>query len=159
MEILKMINRIYRNALRSLSVLLVLMSFQVTAQAQGDDLIQSLTSQLGISGEQATGGAGAIFDYAKQNLSAEDFSSIAKGIPGMDDMLIMAPEPESSSTMGKVGSMLGSDSSLGGLAGLTSSFESLGLDADMVSKFMPIVSDYVGKMSGDQAMQLLQGLF
>jgi hypothetical protein len=53
----------------------------------------------------------------------------------------------------------GADSSLGGIAGLASSFESLGLDADMVSKFMPIVSDYAGSVSGDQAMALLQGLF
>jgi hypothetical protein len=155
-----MINRIYRNALRSLSVLLVLMSFQVTAQAQGEDLIQTLTSQLGISGEQATGGAGALFDYAKKNLSADDFGSIAKGIPAMDSMLMMAPEPENSSAMAKAGNMLGgADSSLGGMAGLAASFESLGLNADMVNKFVPIVSDYVGKMSGDQAMQLLQGLF
>ena len=155
-----MINRIYRNALRSLSVLLVLMSFQVTAQAQGEDLIQTLTSQLGISGEQATGGAGALFDYAKKNLSTDDFASIAKGIPAMDSMLMMAPEPENSSAMAKAGNMLGgADSSLGGMAGLAASFESLGLNADMVNKFVPIVYDYVGKMSGDQAMQLLQGLF
>jgi hypothetical protein len=160
MENLIMINRIYRNVLRSAFVLLVLMSFQATAQAQGEDLVQTLTSQLGISGEQATSGAGALFDYAKKNLSADDFASIAKVIPGMDSLLMMAPEPENSSAMGKASSMLGgADSSLGGMAGLASSFESLGLDADMVSKFVPIVSDYVGKMSGDQAMQLLQGLF
>ena len=114
----------------------------------------------GVSGEQATGGAGAIFDYAKDNLSADDFASIAKGIPGMDGLLAMAPEPESSSALGKASSMLGgADSSLGGLAGLASSFESLGMNADMVSKFVPIVSDYVGSVSGDQAMALLQGLF
>lgn len=155
-----MINRIYRNALRSLFVLLVLMSCQLTVQAQGEDLIQTLTSQLGISGEQATGGAGALFDYAKKNLSADDFASIAKGIPAMDSMLMMAPEPENSSAMAKAGNMLGgADSSLGGMAGLAASFESLGLNAEMVNKFVPIVSDYVGKMSGDQAMQLLQGLF
>jgi hypothetical protein len=156
-----MINRIFRNALRSVFVLLILTSFQVTAQAQGEDIIQTLTSQLGISGEQATGGAGALFDYAKKNLSADDFASVAKGIPGMDSMLIMAPEPENSSAIAKAGNMLGegADSSLGGMAGLAASFESLGLNADMVNKFVPIVSDYVGKMSGDQAMQLLQGLF
>ena len=149
-----------RIAIRCISVLLFLVWFQTSAQAQGPDLVQMLSSQLGVSGEQATSGAGAIFDYAKDNLSADDFSTIAKGIPGMDQMLEMAPEPENSSAMGKAGSMLGgADSSLGGLAGLASSFESLGLDADMVNKFMPIVSDYVGSVSGDQAVALLQGLF
>jgi len=149
-----------RIAIRCISVLLFLVWFQTSTQAQGPDLVQMLSSQLGVSGEQATGGAGAIFDYAKDNLSADDFSTIAKGIPGMDGMLEMAPEPENNSALGKASSMLGgADSSLGGLAGLASSFESLGLDADMVSKFMPIVSDYVGSVSGDQAMALLQGLF
>jgi hypothetical protein len=31
---------------------------------------------------------------------------------------------------------------LGGMAGLTSSFEKLGLTGDMVSKFTPIILDY-----------------
>jgi len=153
-------NSIYRKAIRTFSVLLLLVSFQATAQAGTSDLVGMLTDQLGVSSEQATGGAGAIFDYAKDNLSADDFSTIAKGIPGMDGLLGAAPEADTGSAMGKVGNMLGgSDSSLGGLAGLASSFESLGLSPDMVSKFAPIVSDYVGKMSGDQAMALLQGLF
>lgn len=155
-----MINRVCRNALRSACVLLLLMSFHTAAQAQVEDLVQTLSSQLGISGEQASGGAGALFEYAKNNLSPDDFATIAKGIPGMDSMLIMAPEPENSSAMGKAGNVLGdADSSLGGMAGLASSFESLGLNGDMVSKFVPIVTDYVGKMSGDQAKQILQGLF
>ena len=53
----------------------------------------------------------------------------------------------------------GSGGSLGGLTSLASSFESLGLDADMAQKFLPIVSDYVGAVSGDQAMAILKGLF
>lgn len=154
-----MTNTIRRTFIHHLAMLLFLLSFLTTAQAGGPDLVQMLTSQLGVSGEQATGGAGAIFGYAKDNLSADDFSSIAEGIPAMDDLLAMAPEPENSSALGKAGSMLGADTSLGGLAGLASSFDSLGLNADMVSKFVPIVSDYVGSVSGDQALALMKGLF
>ena len=154
-----MVKTLRRSSILSMAVLLFLLSFQTTVQAGGPDLVQMLTSQLGVSGEQATGGAGAIFGYAKDNLSVDDFSTIAKGIPAMDDLLAMAPEPENSSALGKAGSMLGADTSLGGMAGLASSFESLGLDAGMVSRFVPIVSDYVGSVSGDQAMSLLKGLF
>jgi hypothetical protein len=154
-----MAKTIRRTLIRSMAVLLFLLAFQTTAQAGGPDIVQMLTSQLGVSGEQATGGAGAIFGYAKDNLSVDDFSTIAKGVPGMDGLLAMAPEPENSSALGKAGSMLGADTSLGGLAGLASSFESLGLNADMVGKFAPIVSDYVGSVSGDQAMALMKGLF
>jgi len=146
--------------IRSMGVLLFMLTFQTTAQAAGSDLISMLTDQLGVSTEQAAGGSGAIFDYAKDNLSADDFSTIAKGVPDMDGLLSAAPTGESSSALGKASSMLGgSDSSLGGLASLASSFESLGLDADMVQKFVPLVSDYVGSVSGDQAMALLKGLF
>jgi len=155
-----MVHKLYRSFARNLTVLLLLLSFQATAQAEGPDLIQMLTSQLGISGEQASGGAGAMFQYAQENLDAADFATVAKGVPAMDEMIAMAPEPENSSALGKAGGALGGfDKSLGGMAGLASSFESLGLDADMVSKFLPIVSDYIGSVSGDQAAALLQGLF
>jgi hypothetical protein len=162
-----MVKKIRRTMFQSVAALLMMCAFQVSAFAEGPDLIQMLTSQLGVTGEQATGGAGAIFEYAKDNLDAEDFASIAKGVPGMDDMIAMAPEPENSSAMGEASSALsgaggglgGFDKSLGGLAGLASSFESLGLNADMVSQFAPIVSDYVGSVSGADAMSLLQGLF
>jgi len=155
-----MLQKYHRNFIRSVTAFLFLFSFHVTAQAQGPDLIQMLTSQLGVSGEQATGGAGAMFGYAKENLSADDFATIAQGVPGMDELIAMAPEPENSSALGKAGGALGGfDKSLGGLTGLASSFESLGLDADMVSQFLPVVSDYVGSVSGEQAAALLQGLF
>jgi len=138
--------------------LLLLLSIQ--ANAQVGDLVSSLTDQLGISSEKASGGAGAIFDYAKKNLSADDFSSIAKGIPGMDNLLGAAPKGDSSSMLGKASSMLGGEkSSLGGLASLASSFDKLNLDPEMVSQFLPIVYDYVGSASGEKAMGLLKGLF
>lgn len=143
---------------RCLAVLIVL--FCLPGPALASDLVAQLSDQLGISSEQVKGGAGAIFDYAKDNLSADDFATIASGIPGMDGLLGAAPKADSGSLTGKLGGMLSGDSgSLGGLAGLASSFESLGLDADMVSKFLPIVTDYVGSMSGDDAMALLKGLF
>lgn len=162
-----MTKNIRRTMLQGAAVLLMIGVFQVNAYAEGPDLIEMLTSQLGVTGEQATGGAGAMFEYAKNNLDAEDFTSIAKGIPSMDDLIDMAPEPENSSALGESSSALtsaggalgGFDKSLGGLAGLASSFESLGLNADMISKFAPIVSDYVGSVSGADAMSLLQGLF
>lgn len=142
------------------SISLLLLTFSLPAQAGSSDLVGMLTDQLGISKEQAAGGSGAIFDYAKDNLSADDFATVAKGVPDMDGLLSAAPKQESSSALGKASSMLGgSDSSVGGLASLASSFETVGLDADMVQKFLPIVSDYVGSVSGDQAMALLTGLF
>ena len=120
-------------------------------------LVDLLSSQLGVSKDQAEGGAGSIFQLAKQNLSVEDFSSIAKAVPGIDQMIGAAPKVEgSSSTLGGISSMMGSNK-LGGMAGLTSSFEKLGLTGDMVSKFTPIILDYVKNKGGEHAMSLLKG--
>jgi len=137
----------------------LLAAFSTIAQAQDQHLVGMLTDQLGVSQDQAAGGAGSIFSYAKDKLSADEFEQIARGVPDMNELLASAPESGSDSTLGKVGGMLGEDSSAGGLASLTSSFESIGLDADMVSKFMPIVNQYVGEVSGEQALGLLKGLF
>lgn len=145
---------------RHVTISLLLLSFSLSAHAGSSDLVGLLTDQLGISKEQAAGGSGAIFDYAKDNLSADDFATVAKGVPDMDGLLAATPKEESNSALGKASSMLGgSGGSLGGLTSLASSFESLGLDADMAQKFLPIVSDYVGAVSGDQAMAILKGLF
>jgi len=120
-------------------------------------LVDLLSSQLGVTKGQAEGGAGSIFQLAKKNLSVEDFSSIAKAVPGIDQMIGAAPKMEgSSSSLGNISSMMGSKK-LGGMAGLTSSFEKLGLSGEMVSKFTPIILDYVKNKGGEQAMNLLKG--
>ena len=119
-------------------------------------LADLLSSQLGVTKNQAEGGAGSIFQLAKQNLSVEDFASIAKAVPGIDQMMGAAPKMDgSSSSLGKMSSMMGSNK-LGGMAALTSSFEKLGLSSDMVNKFTPIILDYVQNKGGEHAMNLLK---
>lgn len=122
-------------------------------------LTDLLTSRLGVSKNQAEGGAGSIFQLAKQNLSAGDFSTIAKSVPGIDQMMGAAPKIEKSSgTLGGISSMMGNHpNKLSGITGLTSSFEKLGLNGDMVGKFTPIILDYVKNKGGEHAMSLLKG--
>lgn len=45
------------------------------------------SKQLGVSKSQANGGAGSIFQMVKQNLSVDDFSSIARVVPGIEKMM------------------------------------------------------------------------
>ena len=139
--------------------ILICLTVFTTAYAQDLGLVDLLSSQLGITKDQASGGAGSIFQLAKQNLNGEDFSSVAKAVPGIDKMMGMAPKvEESSSTLGRISSMFGSSSKkVGGIAGLTSSFEKLGLSGNMVDKFIPIILDYVNKNGGEKVMSLLKG--
>ena len=78
---------LFQSIARPFVILTLLMMAQTSVYAGGMDLVSSLTDKLGVSSEQATGGAGAIFGYAKDNLDADDFASIAEGIPGMDGLL------------------------------------------------------------------------
>jgi hypothetical protein len=72
-------------------------------------------------------------------------------------MIGAAPKVEgSSSSLKGISSMMGSNK-LGGMAGLTNSFEKLGLSGDMVNKFTPIILDYVKNKGGEHAMNLLKG--
>ena len=143
----------------SFTFFLICLTVFTPAHAQDLGLVDLLISQLGITKDQASGGAGSIFQLAKQNLNVEDFSSVAKAVPGIDQMMGAAPKVEgSSSTLGGISSMLGSSSKkLGGIAGLTSSFEKLGLSGNMVDEFIPIILDYVKKSGGENVMNLLKG--
>jgi hypothetical protein len=44
------------------------------------------------------------------------------------------------------------------LAGLVGNFSQLGLDADMVGKFVPVLLDFAQGAGGDTVMNLLQGV-
>ena len=114
----------------------------VGGSAGASPLISLLTSQLGVSNEQATGGASALFGLAKSNLSAGDFSTVSNALPGVGSLLGKAPA-----------------SSEGGLAGVAGQFSQLGMGSDMVGKFTPVVLGYAQSAGGDNVMNLLKGVF
>jgi hypothetical protein len=120
------------------------------------DLVSMLTQNLGVTPQQAQGGAGAIFDYAKGKLSSGDFSKVAAAVPGMDSLLSAAP-----ATGGAASSLTklpGSAGSLGGLSSLAEPFSKLGMNPDMVGKFVPEILSYVKSSGGDGVMKILQGV-
>jgi hypothetical protein len=135
--------------------LLCLLLISSTA-ISANELIQNLTNQLGITTEQATGGAGALFNLAKSQLTSEDFSQIAAAVPDIDNLIAAAPAVTESTT-GAVSSMLGSESGLGSLASLASSFSKLGLSSDMIGQFTPIVLDYLQQAGGTNLMEMTKG--
>ena len=146
--------------MRKLPFTLLLVCWIISTPAYAGDLglVDLLTNQLGVTKDQASGGAGSIFKLAKESLGDKDFGTIAEAVPGIDGMMDAAPKAEkSSSALGSVSSMLGGGSSkLGKTAALADSFNKLGLGTDMVGKFVPIVTDYVKEKGGKVAMDLLK---
>ena len=122
-------------------------------------LTDMLTRQLGISQQQALGGAGAIFQAAQGNMKPQAFTTLSQSIPGMNNMLNAAPViPDSISNMaGGVSSMMGgTGNALGNTASLATSFQQLNLSPDMVGQFIPIITDYVRNSSGQVTADLLR---
>ena len=128
------------------------------AKAADLGLVQLLTKNLGVTKKQATGGAGSIFNVAKQNMGADDFTKVAKAVPGINKMMAAAPKAEGTQGMlGGASSLIGGKaSSVAGVASLAGSCSQLGMKAGMVNAFMPIILDYVKAKGGEPLMNILQ---
>ncbi len=122
------------------------------------ELLQLLTSQLGVSEEQASGGAGLLFKLAQEKLSTGEFDQISNAVPGVDQLISSAPSSGGLAGMlgGLVSSFGGGAGQLGTLASLAGSFGKLNLDADMVGKFIPVVLSFVQSQGGGTVKSLLE---
>ncbi|KDM90365.1 DUF2780 domain-containing protein [Photobacterium galatheae] len=93
-------------------------------------LASMLTDQLGVSTEQAAGGAGALLSMAASQLSGDQASELTKLIPGSENLIDAIPAG--------LGGMLNNMDALGPV------FTALGLDAGMISQFVPIITQFLG---------------
>jgi len=112
-------------------------------KTQAPSLTGLLTSQLGVTDKQATGGVGSILTLAKEKLAAGDFAKVTKAIPGADRYVQQAK------TLGAV------RGKVGGMSGLNSALGRLGLSPDAAAQFTPTVVNFVGKVGGDKTKALL----
>ena len=149
--------------MRSLRVTLIAVGVMLVwngsaTMAQDMNLVTMLVQQLGVTETQAQGGAGAIFDLAKDKMQPQSFDQVAGAVPNMGSLLEAAPKEQTG-----LGGMFGGSSSifggatenLGGLATVASSFSQLGLSPDMVNQFVPIVLSFVQGNGGESVSQLL----
>jgi hypothetical protein len=139
------------------------------AKNPSSELINQLTQQLSVTPKQAAGGAGTLFGVAKSNLSPENFNKIAAVVPGMNGLLKAAPAaapaaaaaPSGASAASASGGLSGLANALpgkaGGLMSAASSFQKLGMSPDMVGKFVPQLTQFVGTKGGPGVASLLSG--
>ena len=113
-----------------------------TQTSKDASLIQTLTKQLGVTPKQAEGGVGSILNFAKANLTSNDFSAITKAIPDASSLMSMA------SSLGDAKSK----------DALISNFSKLGLGSDMLSKFVPVIVGYLTNKSEFSAAKALTTL-
>ena len=125
------------------------MNKSVAVSGDAQVLVDSLSTDLGVTQQQAAGGAGALLAMAQNNLSADQFSGILSKVPGLDTLL--------GGEGGMASSMLGNIASL---EGVSKAFSALGLSPDMISQFAPKMLGFLGGEGvADSALTSLASLW
>lgn len=117
------------------------------ADSMSGSLTDVLQGQLGISESQADGGVGTMLSLANEKLNAGEFDKLAGMIPGADKY--MADAKSLGAVTGKLGGMDGVNAALG----------KLGISPETISKFTPMVTDYLGKLGGSDVQGMLAKAF
>ncbi|KAF0808372.1 hypothetical protein A6D6_00081 [Alcanivorax xiamenensis] len=113
---------------------------QATGQWQvaGDakNMVDTLSSDLGVSRAQAAGGSAALLALAQTKLDASQFSGITDKVSGLSNML-----GSSEQSSGLLGNVLGNVKSL---QGAQTAFSAMGLSPDMIGQFAPVMLKFLG---------------
>jgi hypothetical protein len=118
----------------------------LTSSLKSSPLTGMLTSQLGVTEKQATGGVGSILTLAQEKLIKGDFDKIAAVVPGASKYMDQAK---------KLGAVTGP---IKDMNGLKAALGRLAMSPDTISKFVPAVSNFVGKAGGSEVGSLLAGV-
>ena len=135
-------------------VLLIALLAPLTTSAQyldslkslQDPLMGMLQSQLGVTQDQAAGGIGSILTLAQEKLIKGDFDKIAQLVPGASKY--MAQAKSLGAVTGPIKDMKGLQDALGRLA----------MSPETRAKFVPAVTNYIGKAGGESVQKLLAGV-
>jgi len=116
---------------------------------QASGLTQALTQKLGVNSQQASAGAGALFQVAQSQMGGNDFQQLTGSMPEISGLINSATssKPSGLSQIASgASSLLGDESNTAGAAVQAyETFQSLGMSSDMVKQFVPIMTDYVSK--------------
>jgi len=118
----------------------------LTNSLKSSPLTGMLTSQLGVTEQQATGGVGSILTLAQEKLIKGDFDKVAAVVPGASKYMDEAK---------KLGAVTGP---IKDMNGLKSALGKLAMSPDTINKFVPAVSNFVGKAGGSEVGNLLAGV-
>jgi hypothetical protein len=131
------------------------------AMPSTDGLVSMLTSSLGVNTDQASGGMGSILNYVKNNVSTDQFSQLAKSLPGVDSLVSQMPDLSklSSGSSESLGGLLDKASeysdSLKSISDVTKQFEALGLKPEMITSFISSAQSYLDTEQGQEAKKML----
>ena len=142
---------------RATMLFFAILSFSAFSMAD-NDLVEKLVSKLGVTQDQASGGAGAIFSALKDGLSTEDFSQIQTSVPDVTELIEKTPEVKTD--LGGFSSMLGKDAKkLAAVEKAKKVFKKIGLDENKISEYLPVVMEYIKEKGGEKVSGLVGKIF
>jgi len=101
-------------------------------------LVEMLTNKLGISAEQAAGGAGALLAMAGHDLSSTENSELNSMIPGLESLTGAIPA--------------GLASMISNMDSVKTTFSALGLDPALISQFTPLITQYLTSQNASSGL-------
>ena len=127
------------------------------------DMISSVSKSVGIDEYQAKGSLASIFNYAKENISGEQFDGLSNSLPGLDsligsvpDISQMTPENGLAGLMDKAANY---NDSLKAVNELKKQFAALGLEPKMIMQVINSAQAYLDTNEGQKTkQQLIQAL-
>jgi len=132
-----------------------------SAMPSAEGLVGMLTNALNVNSDQASGGMGAILNYVKNNVSAEQFSQLAKSLPGTEGLVSQMPDiskltsGSSDSLSGLLDKAAEYSESLKSINDVKKQFEALGLKPEMISNFISSAQSYLNTEQGQKAKKML----
>ncbi|MEI7839333.1 MAG: DUF2780 domain-containing protein [Methylococcaceae bacterium] len=123
------------------------------------ELTNLLVQRIGVTPEQATGGAGALLQIAKTRMNPEAFAKLSEQVPDVSQLISAVPalQKGGSGLGGLAGKLAGlsGDSSIGTALTAVSLFQQLGMKPETMQRFVPVVIEYV---KGNTGTAIAEGL-
>lgn len=136
---------------------------EVQATPNVTDMVSAVGESVGISQSQASGSLASIFNYAKDNISSEQFGELSGALPGLDSLLTAVPDISQVTSSGGLSGLMDQaanySDSLKSLNDLKKQFDALGLDPQQIMQVVNSAKAYLDTEEGQgiKAM-LVEGL-
>lgn len=123
-----------------------------------EGMLDSITSNLGVSQEQAQGGMASVLSFVKDNASKEQFAALAEYVPGIDSVMAYLPEVPKVDSSDALGGLVAKaaemSESVAQLNDLKQRFDGLGLDTSMIKQYIEQAREYLDTPAGQEAKKL-----
>jgi len=116
-----------------------------TNKSTTGDLLSSITESTDLTTTQATGTVGTLMQYAKSNMTTDEYSTVTKDVPVLNSL---GNSGTSSMISSLTNSAMSSDM-------VTSSLKALGVEPSLVQTIIPIIVNYATQSGGEETGSIL----